>query len=99
MKLASIYFAATFAHRPAMNYHDDGFAPMVAQRRARAHHFANQLHEIVPDVDFGDINAKIAVTTQFLAQLQEDELVTMMNKLDNFFDSILADDFIYGFDA
>ena len=81
------------------NYHDDGFAPMVAQRRARTHHFANQLREIVPDVDFGDIDANIAVATEILAQLQKDELVSMINKLDNFFDSILADDLINSFDA
>ena len=55
--------------------------------------------EIVPDLDFGDIEANIAETMMILAPLPEEELIGMMDQMNDFFDSILAVDFLAGFDA
>ena len=97
MKLGLVFTA--FASAKSLINDDDDFAAYVAQRRAQTHHFADQLMEIVPDLDFGDIEANIAETTMMLAPLPEEELIGMMDEVNDFFDSILAVDFLAGFDA
>ena len=54
--------------------------------------------EIVPDLDFGDIEANIAETMMMLALLPEVKLIGMMDEVNDFFDSILAVDFLAGLD-
>ena len=97
MKLGLV-FTAIASGKSLINY-DDDFAAYVVQRRAQTHHFADQLMEIVPDLDFGDIEANIAETMMMLVPVPEEELIGMMNEVNGFFDSILAVDFLAGLDA
>ena len=97
MKLG-LFFTALASAKSVVN-DDDDFAAYVTQRRAQTHHFTDQLKEIVPDIDFGDIEANIAETMMMLVPVPEEELIGMMNEVNGFFDSILAVDFLAGLDA
>ena len=92
MKLGQLFVAATTAH--AFDRHDDGHADLVVQRASGTHHLADQLHEIVPDVDFGDVESHMAKTMEMLMPLPAEELTDMMYELKDFFASILDIDFL-----
>ena len=97
MKIAPFCFVATLAHRPMM-YNDDDISVFVAQRNSRTRDFADQLHTIVPDVNFGDVDDQIAETMKMLAPLPKKERIDMAIELDRFFNSILVNELLADFD-
>ena len=80
MKLGLVFFAATVAQTDAF----------VAKRNARTHRLAKQLHTVVPNVKFGNIDAHLAKTMNMLAPLSNEELMIMKHELDAFYESILS---------
>ena len=80
MKLSTGLLVATMAN-PA-SYH----------RSPITQHLMDQLVELVPDIDFGDVDAHLTASMEMLTPLPNDELIEMMDEMDDFFKSILAMD-------
>ena len=78
MKLSLSLFVATIAK------------PTLYHRSAVTQQLMDQLVEIVPGIDFGDVDAHLTASMDMLTPLPNDELIEMMDEMDDFLKSILA---------
>ena len=82
MKLSLGLFVATFAK------------PTVYHRSSITQQLMDQLDELVPGIDFGDVDAHLTASMEMLTPLPNDELIEMMDEMDDFFKSILVMDLL-----
>lgn len=86
MKLSTGLLVATMAN-PA-SYH----------RSPITQHLMDQLVELVPDIDFGDVDANMKANMELLMPVPNAVLIDMMSEVDEFFASIVAMDLSTDFD-
>ena len=82
MKLGNTLFVATFA-KPTL-YHSSAITQQLM----------DQLDELVPGIDFGDVDAHLTASMEMLTTLPNDKLIEMMDEVDDFFKSILVMDLL-----
>ena len=80
MKLSTCFLVATMAN------------PTSYHRSPITQHLMDQLVELVPDIDFGDVDANLTTWMELLMPVPEGELIDMMSEVDEFLNSILAMD-------
>ena len=69
--------------------------PTLYHRSAVTQQLMDQLVELVPDIDFGDVDAHLTTSMEMLTPLPHAKLLVMMDEMDDFFKSILEMDRLY----